>query len=65
MWLSLTIINDKSKIFIIIILFRTIDITKPWPIIKIHRHLSGGFGIMLDDIISSIITGMLISLIKN
>lgn len=33
-------------------LFRLFDIWKPWPIRWIDRHVQGGFGIMLDDVIA-------------
>lgn len=31
------------------VLFRLFDVWKPWPIRWVDRHVSGGFGIMLDD----------------
>ena len=36
------------------ILFRIFDILKPWPIRAIDRAVSGGTGIMLDDIVAGI-----------
>jgi phosphatidylglycerophosphatase A len=33
-------------------LFRLLDIWKPWPIRWIDRHVQGGLGIMLDDVIA-------------
>ena len=36
------------------LLFRLFDIWKPWPIGWIDHHVSGGLGIMLDDIIAGI-----------
>lgn len=38
------------------IIFRILDITKPPPIRYIHNRLKGGFGIMMDDLLSGIIT---------
>lgn len=35
-------------------LFRLLDIWKPWPIREADHSLSGGLGIMLDDIIAGI-----------
>lgn len=35
-------------------LFRLFDIWKPWPIRVADQKISGGFGIMLDDIIAGI-----------
>jgi phosphatidylglycerophosphatase A len=34
------------------VLFRLFDIAKPWPISFIDKKISGGFGIMFDDIIA-------------
>lgn len=36
------------------VLFRLFDIFKPWPIRWIDRHVSGGMGIMLDDLAAGI-----------
>lgn len=34
-------------------LFRLFDVWKPWPIAGFDRRVSGGFGIMLDDLIAA------------
>ncbi|MCW9014956.1 MAG: phosphatidylglycerophosphatase A [Gammaproteobacteria bacterium] len=34
------------------ILFRIFDILKPWPISWLDKHVHGGLGIMLDDILA-------------
>jgi len=36
------------------LLFRLLDILKPWPIGWLDRHLEGGLGIMLDDVLAGI-----------
>ncbi len=36
------------------ILFRIFDIAKPWPIRWVDRRVSGGFGIMLDDVLAAV-----------
>ncbi|MEW9798786.1 phosphatidylglycerophosphatase A family protein [Alteromonas sp. CYL-A6] len=36
------------------ILFRFFDIVKPWPIGVIDKHVHGGAGIMLDDIVAGL-----------
>jgi phosphatidylglycerophosphatase A len=43
------------------VLFRIFDIVKPFPI-KRAEKFPGGFGIMLDDIVAAIFTGILINL---
>ena len=35
-------------------LFRFFDVLKPWPISWIDKHVKGGWGIMLDDIVAGI-----------
>jgi len=35
-------------------LFRLFDIVKPWPIRWLDRHVHGGFGIMIDDVLAGI-----------
>ncbi|MHC4268099.1 MAG: phosphatidylglycerophosphatase A family protein [Planctomycetota bacterium] len=36
------------------ITFRIFDIWKPWPVRNIDKNISGGLGIMLDDVIAGI-----------
>jgi phosphatidylglycerophosphatase A len=36
------------------ILFRIFDIWKPWPVSWADRHVDGGFGVMLDDVIAGL-----------
>lgn len=34
------------------ILFRFFDMLKPWPISWLDKHVEGGFGIMIDDVLA-------------
>lgn len=36
------------------VLFRLFDIVKPWPIKLLDRHVHGGFGIMIDDVLAGV-----------
>ncbi|MDX1513963.1 MAG: phosphatidylglycerophosphatase A [Gammaproteobacteria bacterium] len=38
------------------VLFRVLDILKPWPIRLLDRRVTGGFGIMLDDLVAGAMT---------
>ncbi len=49
-WAPFTLQN----ILIGFILFRAFDILKPWPINWLDKHVSGGFGIMIDDILAGL-----------
>jgi len=45
-------------------LFRFFDIVKPWPISWLDKKVSGGFGIMIDDIAAGIASALVLILIK-
>ena len=38
------------------LLFRFFDIVKPWPIRQLDKKVSGGFGIMIDDVVAALFT---------
>ena len=40
------------------VLFRLLDIFKPWPIKWADKELAGGLGIMLDDVIAGIMAAL-------
>jgi phosphatidylglycerophosphatase A len=44
------------------LLFRLFDIWKPWPIRWVDRHIKGGIGIMLDDVIAAVFACVLLNL---
>lgn len=41
-------------------LFRLFDIFKPWPIRWLDRHVEGGFGIMIDDVVAGIFAAIVL-----
>ncbi len=41
------------------VLFRLLDIAKPWPIGWLDRSLKGGLGIMADDMAAGLLAGLL------
>ena len=49
---------DLITYLIAFILFRIADIFKPWPASWADRTIHGGLGIMLDDIIAAIYSGL-------
>lgn len=42
------------------LLFRLLDILKPWPIGWLDRHVHGGLGIILDDVAAGLLAGALL-----
>ena len=43
-------------------LFRVMDIVKPWPIRDLDHRISGGLGIMLDDLVAALYAALLLVL---
>ena len=46
------------------VLFRLFDITKPWPIRQVDRHVGGGLGVMLDDLLAGVAAGGVLQLLR-
>ena len=56
-WLVLVFIPfDWSWWLAAFVLFRVFDIAKPWPIGWLDRRMTGGLGIMIDDVIAAFYT---------
>ena len=47
------------------VLFRFFDIIKPWPIGQIDRKVSGGFGIMIDDIVAALFAIIILAVLQS
>ncbi len=45
------------------VLFRLFDIAKPWPISFVDKKVSGGFGIMIDDVLAGAFALIIMQLI--
>ena len=64
---SITLIAAGTNLALFMVgflLYRLFDITKPWPVSWADQKVRGGLGIMLDDIIAGIISGVLLYFIK-
>ncbi len=51
-------------LLIAFLLFRLFDIVKPWPIGWLDRRVSGGFGVMVDDIVAGLFVALGIPFIR-
>lgn len=62
MWITLFFIPYVTWywLFIAFVLFRLFDIIKPWPISWFDQKVSGGLGIMIDDVIAAIFAAAVI-----
>lgn len=57
MWLALWMVPAEWPwVLAAFLLFRCIDIAKPWPVGWVDRHCKGGLGAMLDDALAGLIT---------
>ena len=45
-------------------LFRLFDIWKPWPINYLDKHVHGGLGVMLDDVLAGVFAGLILYLVS-
>ena len=48
--------------FCAFVLFRALDIVKPWPIRDLDHSIGGGLGIMLDDLVAALYAALLLGL---
>jgi len=46
---------SATNVLVAFLLFRLLDIAKPWPIRWFDRNIHGGLGVMLDDIVAGIL----------
>lgn len=51
---------DWRPVAIGFVLFRLFDMVKPWPICWFDKNVSGGVGIMIDDIVAGIISAVVL-----
>ncbi len=51
---------NVKYIILSFILFRFFDITKPWPISRLDKKVSGPLGVMIDDIVAGVFAAVCI-----
>ncbi len=64
-WLAVAFIPLQWQwMLMAFVLFRLFDILKPWPIRQLDRNVSGGFGIMIDDILAAVFTIIVLAVLR-
>ncbi|ODP99724.1 MULTISPECIES: phosphatidylglycerophosphatase A [Salinivibrio] len=55
-WITMALVpsTDWQIILAGFVMFRLFDMIKPWPISWLDKHVHGGLGIMLDDILAGV-----------
>lgn len=57
-WVALALLPlDPLAYALGFLLFRVFDVLKPWPANFIDRAVTGGFGVMLDDVVAGVYAG--------
>ena len=64
MWISLLPSSGPWLIFSFLV-FRALDIAKPFPISWMEERLQGGLGIMMDDVVAGVITALLVFILRK
>ena len=54
---------DPLAYALALLLFRIFDIWKPWPVRWADRHVKGGLGIMLDDLLAAVYAVLALSIL--
>ena len=64
-WITFTFLPVKLSNFVIgLTLFRFFDIIKPFPV-KSAEKLSGGWGVMMDDVVAGIMSFIILCILNN
>lgn len=57
-WITLALLPLDPLFYALgFLLFRVVDVVKPWPANFIDRAVTGGFGVMLDDVVAGVYAG--------
>ncbi|MDG1986985.1 MAG: phosphatidylglycerophosphatase A [Halieaceae bacterium] len=66
LWITLFgLPNEIDWLIAGIVIFRLLDIAKPWPVSLIDSRIKGGTGIMLDDAVAGLIGCCLLNLVNH
>jgi len=65
-WLSMAFVPLQWQwLLAAFVLFRFFDIVKPWPIRQLDQKVSGGFGIMIDDVVAALFTIIILAVLRS
>jgi phosphatidylglycerophosphatase A len=55
--------RDLAHLGVAFVVFRVLDIVKPPPIRQLDRHVPGGVGVVLDDVVAGLVGAVLLRLV--
>ena len=65
-WITMFLIPFSWQALVLgFFVFRFFDIVKPWPIGWLDKQVSGGFGVMIDDVLAGIYSMIVMLLLVN
>ena len=64
MLVMMTIPSDPKWALLAFIMFRMLDILKPWPMNQVDSKLKNALGVMLDDVLAALYAGIFIVAIR-
>ena len=47
-------VEGLERLTLLFLLFRVVDVAKPWPLRRLDRELGGGLGVMVDDLLGAV-----------
>ena len=62
-WLALVLADPARWWLLGFAMFRLFDILKPWPVSWVDRNVTGGLGVMLDDLLAGLYGGVVMAAI--
>ena len=63
-WIAMLWLPNLLWLPFAFIIFRFLDIVKPWPVGWVERNLEGGLGIMMDDVTAGLMTLAIVQLVS-
>ena len=65
MYLALLFLNPSLPwVAAAFVLFRLLDILKPWPVSVMEKRFTGGAAILLDDLLAGAITALILNILQ-
>lgn len=65
MYLALLFLSPSlPSVAVAFVLFRLLDIFKPWPVSAMEKRFAGGAAILLDDLLAGAITAFIVSILQ-
>jgi phosphatidylglycerophosphatase A len=66
MWATLAVVPRQWHwTLFAFVMFRVMDVWKPWPIREADHRIGGGLGIMLDDVLAAVLAAVMLIILRS